>query len=189
MAAEVPAGMLAHIDRVVRGAERMARRHDLDASRTRLMAQAHDLLRAVPPAELLRRWEQRGLPLAALERAAPVLLHGPLGALELSERFGLSDPEILDAVRWHTTGHPDYSPEAWAFFIADKVEPEKVRHWSALRRVRRAAAQSLEEAALLYLDLRLAQAARKGWTVHPMANETRNALILRGVRAPGRSRP
>lgn len=67
-------------------------------------------------------------------------------------------------------------------FVADKVEPEKVRYWPALRRVRRLASQSLPEAALLYLDLRLQQAAREGITVHPLANETRNALLLRGVR-------
>ncbi len=116
-----------------------------------------------------------------VERAEPVLLHGPLGALELCERFGVREESVLHAVRWHTTGHPDYGPEAWAFFVADKAEPQKVQRWPALQRVRDAAERSLEAAALAYLDLGVERAVAERWQIHPMATLARNALLERGA--------
>lgn len=185
MAAEIPAGLLAHIDRVVALTDRLAALHGLDLLLARMMAQGHDLLRAVPDAELLARAEARGLPVDPVERDVPVILHGPLGALELRERFAVDDQRILDAIWWHTTGHPDYPAEAWAMFIADKVEPHKVERWPALQAVLDAAlgadgrAASLERAALVYLDLRQEEAIREHLQVHPMATLTRNHLLRR----------
>lgn len=183
MAPELPAGLLAHIDRVVALAGPLARRHrarGIDEARVLLAAQGHDLLRALPDAELLRRAEERGLLIEPVERSEPVLLHGPLGALELEERFEITDTTVLDAVRWHTTGHPDFGPEAWAVFIADKVEPHKLERWPALTTVVARAEDSLEAAALRYLDLSAERALSEGWTLHPLAVETATALRARG---------
>ena len=179
MALEIPPRLLHHIDRVVAIADRLARRHGLDVECARLMAQGHDLVRAVPPADLLRRAEARGMAIDPVERDEPVILHGPIGALELAERFQVTDARVHFAIWWHTPGHPDYSGEAWAMFIADKVDPHKVKRWPALVEVRDLAEDSLEAAALKYLDLRLQEAIERRWSVHPMATLTRNALLRR----------
>ena len=180
MLPELPPSMAAHIDRVVEFADRLAHRHGLDVASVRLAAQGHDLLRAVPPAELLARADARGLKIDPVERAEPVILHGPLGALELEERFGLDDRAVLETIRWHTPGHPDYPAEAWAMFVADKAEPAKVERTPALQAVRDLADESLEAAALAYLDFRLHEAVERGWQLHPMATLARNALIRAG---------
>ncbi|TAJ19545.1 MAG: hypothetical protein EPO65_06480 [Dehalococcoidia bacterium] len=165
--------------------DRLATLHGLDVPLARLMAVGHDVLRAMPEQELLGRAIERGLTIDPIERAVPVILHGPLGALELTERFEIDDPRVFDAIWWHTTGHPDYSAEAWAMFIADKVDPHKVERWPALQSVLDAATgddgkvASLERAALLYLDLRTEEAVRERQQVHPMATLTRNALLRR----------
>ncbi len=173
---ELPPGLLAHVDRVVEIAAALAETHHLDVARTLLAAQGHDLCRARPPAALLADAEARGLEIDPVERREPVLLHGPLGALELAERFELNDERVLRAVRWHTSGHPDYDAEAWAMFVADKIDPHKIERWPALEEVRAFADESLEAAALAYLDLSLARGEREGWEVHPMALRTREAL-------------
>ena len=159
MEGEVPAGMMAHMDRVVVLTASLARKYGLDVSLARLMAQGHDVARAVPGAELLARAEARGLP------------------IDLAEHFGVTDPRVLFAVRWHTTGHPDYTPEAWAMFVADKVEPRKVEDWPPLHEVLALAEESLERAALRYLDLRLVEAVERGYQVHPLATLARNYLL------------
>ena len=179
MAPEVPTRLLAHIARVVALTERLARRHGADLAPALRAAQTHDLLRALPEAELLARAEARGLEVLPIERAHPVLLHGPLGALELAERFRLRDPIVLDAVRYHTTGHPSFGPEAWAMFVADKAEPKKVEAWPALLQVLDLASGSLEAAALAYLDLSAERARIEGWPLHPLAEQTRAALLHR----------
>ena len=176
MAAELPAALLAHIDRVVVIARELAALHALPDARVALAAQGHDLLRAKEPAELLRRAEQRGMPILPIERAHPLLLHGPLGALELAERLDVADAEVLAAIHWHTTGHPRYPPWAWAMFVADKVEPEKARSWPALEGVaaiaRRPGPTALRDAAAAYLRLSLARQRDGRERRHPLAEET-----------------
>lgn len=182
MEPELPPGLIAHIDRVVVLAGTFATRHDLSLASVQLAARGHDLLRAVPPSELLVRARAHGLEIDPVELREPVLLHGPLAAIELADRFAVQDADVLHAIRWHTTGHPDYSAEAWAMFVADKVEPEKVQRRPALARVRALADQDLETAALAYLDLTLIAAVEEGWQLHPMSNAARNALLARGAR-------
>lgn len=176
MAPELPPEMLGHIDRVVAIARELGTIHRLPLEPISLAAQGHDLLRAVPPGELLRRAEERGLAILDVERARPVILHGPLGALELSERFGVSDSGVLEAIRWHTTGHPSYPDWAWAMFVADKVEPAKAARWPALRSVeavaRRGVPGALSAAAARYLRLALERQRERGEPTHPLAVET-----------------
>ena len=179
MVSDVPDRLLSHIDRVVKIADRLARRHGLDVERARLTAQGHDVVRHLPGAELLAEAERRSIDIDPVDRDVPVILHGPIGALVLRERYGIDDERVLFAIRWHTPGHPDYDGEAWAMFIADKVDPHKVEKWPALAEVRDLAQDSLEAAALRYLDLRLEEAMKKRLTVQPMATLTRNALLRR----------
>ncbi len=179
MASDVPDRLQSHIDRVVKIADRLARRHSLDVERVRLTAQGHDVVRHVPGAELLAEAERRGIDIDPVERDVPVILHGPIGALVLHERYGIDDERVLFAIRWHTPGHPDYDGEAWAMFIADKVDPHKVKRWPALQEVAELAKESLDAAALRYLDLRAEQAVARHFEVHPMATLTRNALLRR----------
>ena len=136
------------------------------------------------------------LKLLPVERARPVLLHGPLGALELRERFGVEDELVLHAIRWHTPGHPDFGPEAWAMFVADKVEPAKLARRPELQRVIDLAADSLQAAALAYLELEAARSEREDFTLHPLRDRDAGGAdggpeppLIGGARDPiGRTR-
>lgn len=172
MTPELPDGLVAHIDRVVTLAQTLARRHGADEGRAMLAAQGHDLVRHWGDERWLAEADARGLEVLPAERAEPVLLHGPLGAALLGERGWLADHALLDAIRYHTTGHPAYTPEAWAMFVADKIEPHKVERRPDLAVVVIAADQSLEAAARAYLELMKEQGRRSGWAVHPLQTET-----------------
>lgn len=183
MAPDLPSGLVEHIDRVVSVARVLAGIHGLDERRLLLAAQGHDLLRGLSNDDLLAAAAVRGLEVSDLEHAKPVLLHGPLGAIELEAHGWMDDLELLDAIRWHTTGHPDYGPLGWALFVADKVEPAKLERWPALDAVAEEMEHSLERAALLYLDLLHDRHARKGKPSHPLAERTRAALRERAAAA------
>ncbi|HJM88402.1 MAG TPA: hypothetical protein QF624_02100 [Dehalococcoidia bacterium] len=181
----IPPGVTGHIDRVVTLAAALAERHAFDVATTErllLAAQGHDLLRALEPADLLTRAADRGLEVDPVERAAPVLLHGPLAAEELCADFDLCDPWVVHAVRWHTSGHPDFDDAAWVFFLADKVEPWKVEQWPALQQVLDSAWESPAQAALRYLELNIERGESRGWHQHPMALSAGRALIEAGTR-------
>ncbi len=175
-----PPRLMEHMDRVVVIADELARRWGMNVDLARYMAQAHDVVRHLADEEWLVRAAQYGIAVGEVERASPVLLHGPVGAEELRRTFGVTDPRVLQAVWWHTPGHPDYPPEAWAMFIADKVEPRKAKRWKALKKVHRdALEQGVEAGALRYVELRIRQALREGYVVQPQMLTTRNALLTR----------
>lgn len=179
----LPAGLRGHVLRVVDEACRLARRHGVDEERAALAALGHDILRARPPSDLLALAASMGVQPDPLEQAAPILLHGPLAARLMAERYGVADPDVLAAAAWHTTARAGMTPLEKVLFLADKVEPGKSRRSRARMAVRVLAEDDLNAALLMWLDQGLARSLRRRWALHPATVAARNELLL-GV-APG----
>lgn len=103
---------------VMREAERIAGKFGLDADKCRLAGLVHDCAREMNVDEMNENPS----------------LHGILGAEIARERYGITDPEVLEAVRAHTTGLPGMGPVAQAVFIADYTEEGRVgEHFDKVR--------------------------------------------------------
>ncbi|QJR34991.1 hypothetical protein [Gemmatimonas groenlandica] len=50
------------------------------------------------------------------------MLHGPAAAIRLAA-LGEARQEVLDAIRWHTVGQPDWARVGRALYMADFLEP------------------------------------------------------------------
>lgn len=50
-------------------------------------------------------------------------LHAPVSAYIVEKDFGVTDKEILSAIRWHTLGKLDMTDFEKIVFLADKIEP------------------------------------------------------------------
>ena len=55
------------------------------------------------------------------------LTHAPLGAVIAREDYGITDEDILSAIRWHTTGRPAMTDLEKIIFVADYIEPGRDR--------------------------------------------------------------
>jgi nicotinate-nucleotide adenylyltransferase len=86
---------------------------------------AHDICKPLPLGEQLRLAASPGPVRKSSGGKHGAQLHGEAGAAALRERFGVTNQDILDAVRFHTTGAAGMGPLAKAVFIADKVEPSR----------------------------------------------------------------
>jgi predicted HD superfamily hydrolase involved in NAD metabolism len=113
----------AHVLRVARFAERLARAHALDTEAARTAALLHDLARLYSEERLLRESAERGLAIDDFERAHPVVLHARLGAELARERFGVEDESVLSAIRKHTLADAVMSPLDAVVYLADGLEP------------------------------------------------------------------
>ncbi len=113
----------AHILRVARTAERLARAHGGDPERARIAGMLHDLARLYPGERLVRECRERGIPAGAFERANPVVLHAPLGAELARTEFGVTDEAVLSAIRKHTVAAATMSPLDEILYLADGLEP------------------------------------------------------------------
>lgn len=110
----------AHMARVADLMEHWARTLGLEAgevSRWRAGAFLHDVLRDAPPDAL------RAEAPAELRELDGPLLHGPVAARRLREVEGVGDEELLDAVAFHTLGHPDLAELGRSLFAADFLDP------------------------------------------------------------------
>ena len=119
-----------------------------------------------------------------MEEQAPILLHGTIGAGILSRDYGIDDPDVLAATRYHTTARAAMSTLEKVVFLADKIEPGKVRAEPALAKVRQLADRDLDAAILEYLNQHLLEANRRGWPLHPHTVAARNELLMAGPTRP-----
>ncbi len=177
--AVLPAGLQAHVHRVKDLAQELACRHGVDPRQAALGALAHDVARAMPGGELLRRAAALELPMGLVERQAPVLLHGPVGAELLRLEDGLDSPTLYWTVYWHTTGHAGLDPLGQVVFLADKLDPQKIGRYPYLPLLRRIAMEDLDRAMLEFLSRELVSLTRQGQLVHPAMVEARNGLLAR----------
>ncbi len=103
----------------------------VERRRWRAMGHLHDALKDADPdalrAELGPPWNTLPDP----------VLHGPAAAERL-RREGLDDEAFLDALRWHTLGHPSLDRAGRALYAADFLEPGRsLRNaWRAKLRAR-----------------------------------------------------
>lgn len=175
----LPEELRAHVGRVVSEARQLAQIYELDPDRVEAAAWGHDLYRAHSAAELLRAAAALGMAVDAVQQALPVLLHGPVAAETAQRAWGVDDAEVLEAICWHTTAHASMSLLAMAVYLADKIEPGKLREDPEMGAIRDLAHRDPEAAVLAYLERELSRHLARGGVIHAASIEARNALLLR----------
>ena len=106
-----------------RTAEKLCRKFGLDSEKGFLAGLIHDIAREYDDDEIIDICNGNGELVSRYELEFPVLLHGKAGAALLKEKFSITDEEILDAVRVHTTGNRGMGSMAKVLFVADYIEP------------------------------------------------------------------
>src|SRR5438552_1252857 len=173
----LPAGLRDHVFRVEEESARLAAEHGVDIGLGRLAALGHDLARAEPDERLLAMALEYGLVPDEVEKAEPILIHGPIATRILAREYKLDYGEILAGTAAHTTARPGMTPLEKVLFLADKIEIDKVEHRPAWQEVRELAPRDLDAALRRFLDLHLAEAIQRGWHIHPRTIAARNELL------------
>ena len=157
----MPQSLHEHTDRVMEIAVDLAGVHGADVDRTLLAAAGHDVSRADSPDEWFRAAYEYGVTVGRAEILVPVLLHGPVGAEWLRRHADIADPDVLDAVRWHTTGTGDMSTVAKIVFLADKLDPAKYRRYHFQTDVSELATVDLDAALLFFVSKEVQRLLRR----------------------------
>ncbi len=172
-----PPGLRRHVERVAAEAVALAAYWDADPARVELAAWGHDLFRAHSPSEQLRLAREVGLAISPEDEASPVMLHGPIAAAVLEQRFGVTDADALGAVRDHTTGAPEMPLIARIILLADKFEPRKRRRTPVMGEIRKLARRDLDAALLAWADWKWVEEREHGWMSHPVHWEARLSWV------------
>lgn len=172
-----PDGLRKHVERVAAEAVELARYYDIDPDRVTLAAWGHDLYRAHGPDDLLRLALECGLQLLPEDERNPVMLHGPLAAVVMRERFAIRDEDVLAGVRDHTAGLAAMPLIAKVLLIADKVEPNKRRRTPVMGEIRKLARRDLDLALLCWADWKWVEERQRDWESYPRHWEAREAWV------------
>ncbi len=158
-------------------AEQLAHKYGGNPEKAWTAGMLHDILKEQPPQEQLKSMDEFGIILTEEERGAQKLWHAMLGAAYLERRQGISDPEILDAIRYHTTGRADMALLDKILFVADFISAD--RSFDGVEELRQAADRSLDEAARLGLSMTIADLAQQQRAIHPDTIAAYNWCVLR----------
>lgn len=162
---------------VAEEAVRLAEHYGEDPQRAYLAGLVHDCAKEIGGEEAIRLLkEDFGITPDAMSVQMPRLLHGVLGACMAQSRFGIYDAEILDAIRYHTTGKANMGLLAKIIYIADYIEPGRTyRDVDLLREI---TYRDIDEAILFGIDFTIRDLVDKGRTIHPDTVHCRNDLLV-----------
>ena len=152
-----------HVQGCEAEAVRLARRWCADEERAAEAAILHDCTKKELLPEQLRLCEKYGIIPDELERENGKLLHAKTGAAVAKFEFG-SDDEVVEAIRWHTTGRPNMTTLEKVLYMADYMEP--TRDFPGVEELRRLAYEDLDRAMVLGFEMSLEDILSRGETPH-----------------------
>jgi len=151
----------------------LAKRYGADERKAELAGIFHDYAKYRPKEEMESIIRQENMPQDLLLYDSE-LWHAPVGAYLVKKEVGIQDEEILDAIRYHTTGRPGMTTLEKVVFLADYIEPN--RSFPGVDEVRKAAENSLDEAIVLSLQNTIRFLLSKNQLIYPQTVETYNDI-------------
>jgi len=99
--------------------------HGANVEKALIAGFLHDCAKCLSHEEQLDICEKNNIEITDVERRNPSLLHAKAGIYIASTKYAIRDPEILDAIRYHTTGKEDMTLLEKIVYIADFIEPNR----------------------------------------------------------------
>ncbi len=130
----------------------------------------HDCAKDYPEEMRLRFCREYKVKLDDVMERQTDLIHPFLGAEVARREYLVTDGEILDAIRYHTTGRADMSLLEKIIFIADYIEPNREK-FEGLEEARRLAYLDLDMAMRYILEETIAFVKQRGRLLHPLSLE------------------
>lgn len=172
--AQMPAKRWTHTLGVMESATALAKRYGADEKKADLAALLHDYCKYWPIDKQSDVLEESG-ELADFLHYDKALLHAPAAAVVVRRKFGIDDAEVLDAIRYHTSGRVGMTLLDKIVCLADYIEPG--RDFPEVEELRLLAETSLEKALVAGFDSTIRYLLSRGLKVYPLTLDARNGLL------------
>jgi predicted HD superfamily hydrolase involved in NAD metabolism len=162
---------------VCKTAVALANRFGVDQGKAKLAGILHDCAKEITSSESLRMAHSFGIVIDQIEKSAPVLLHAKIGAHLAQVEYGITDEEILKAIRLHTVGGPEMTFLDKIIYLADFIEPN--RSFAGVENLRKIVEhKSLDQAIIAAYNKSIAFVIEAEGLLHPATVAGRNSLLL-----------
>lgn len=163
-----------HTIGVMETAIELAKRYGADVKKAELAAIFHDYAKFRPKDEMKQIIIDQDLGSELLLHNEE-LWHAPVGAYLVEKEVGIFDSEIINAIRFHTSGRPNMTLLEKIIYVADYIEPG--RHFPGVDEVRELAKISLDEALIKAIHNTIVFLMKKKQAIYPDTFLTYNALV------------
>ncbi|MBN8191036.1 bis(5'-nucleosyl)-tetraphosphatase (symmetrical) YqeK [Bacillus sp. NTK074B] len=153
----------------------LAQRYGADEKKAETAAIFHDYAKFRDKEEMKAIIEEENLS-GELLLYNSELWHAPVGALLVEREVGIEDLEILDAIRFHTSGKEGMTILDKVIYLADYIEPN--RGFPGVEEVRELAKESLDAAIIKALQNTMTFLMKKNQAIYPDTFRFYNELTL-----------
>lgn len=164
-----------HSYRVAEYAVSLAQIYGVDEKQVYLASLLHDITKCWGKKRQLAYLSKRRYNLSPQDQRAPQIYHQITGALFASEKFGVRDRTILNAIQCHTTGREHMTMLDKILFLADSIEP--ARSYEGVENMRQIAKTDLDKAVLINFDRSITYIVSKSFYLHPQTVAARNWML------------
>lgn len=154
-------------------AVRLAERYGADVEKARVAALLHDCTKRLETEEQLSLCSRYGVELDELERNTLKLMHAKTGAAIAQHVFGMPE-DVVEAIRWHTTGKAGMTVLEKILYLADYIEPN--RDFPGVETLRAACYRSLDEGLQMGLQMTVDEMKERGNPIHKNTLEALSEL-------------
>jgi predicted HD superfamily hydrolase involved in NAD metabolism len=162
---------------VADSARKLAERYGADPDKAELAGILHDYCKCWPVEKMREILVRHDMPRELID-GDKELWHAFVGAVVIQTELGVTDPEILQAVRYHTTGREGMSLLEKVVCVADYIEPN--RSFPGVDEIRRLAEKNLDEALAAALGGTIIHLVERKRQVYPLTLLAYNDLIRKG---------
>ena len=166
-----------HSVNVAKQAQKLAKIYGCDEEKAMTAGILHDVTKETPFDEQLKIITEGGIILDEIEKSSQKLWHPISGSVYIQKYLDINDADIINAIRFHTTGRSNMSLLEKIIFVADFTGDE--RNYDGVDIMREKALRSLEEAMIYGLQFTIQDLSSRALTIHPNALSCYNELILK----------
>ena len=169
-------GRYIHSVNTMKAAVSLAEHYGEDREAAAAAGLLHDCAKDLRDDETLEYCRLHGIQVNELERRQVFLMHGEVGAILAAEKYEVNDEIILNAIRYHTTGHPDMNTMDKIIFLADYIEPGRTHN--EVDNVRKLAYEDINKALIGAFDNIIRYVIRQKGLIHPDTIKARNSILM-----------
>jgi predicted HD superfamily hydrolase involved in NAD metabolism len=152
----------------------LAERFGADPLKAELAAIFHDYAKFRPKEEMRQIIVEQNMPAELLQYNSE-LWHAPVGAYLAEIEAGVTDQEVLDAIRYHTSGRIGMTLLDKIIYLADYIEPG--RHFPGVEEVREMAREDLDKALIQSMKNTIQFLMKKNQPVFPDTFNAYNSIV------------
>ena len=165
-----------HSLNVAHEAQRLAELYGEDPEKAYFAGLMHDVCKELPAEEQEELVRASSFAVSMEELVTKPVWHGIAGAYFLQVRMGVTDPDVLNAVRYHTVGRAGMTRLEEIVYLADLISED--RTYDGVEQMRQLCLTSINAAMLEGIRFSIETTLKKGGYLPPVTVEAYNQYIF-----------